>query len=214
MIRFRTRSLLLGIAAALAFARPALAGPPLLCFPFEIGAERSLPMRGGTWAEIDPTYNTARLVDDTLALLAPATPVIVRMETLRRAAVYAGKNPALAAPLLDRLRDRAAVADANAPLAVFDFGYLVETYKQGVYAFGAHMTAAHAVDGYALVEKAAAMTGDPTIEFTLAVMTRDKTRGAEAYRAHLDKVLKAAPQNPAIAANLRKQFGSDIEGTR
>ena len=63
------------MVAALTTARPALAGPPLLCFPFDIGAARSLPIGQGSWRAIDPRYDVSHLVDDTLALLAPQTPV-------------------------------------------------------------------------------------------------------------------------------------------
>lgn len=96
------RPLLYSVAAvaALLIARPALAGPPLVCFPFDIGAARSLPMGTHGWESIDPTYDVSRLVDDTLALLAPETPVLVRMETLRRATIYASKHPAVATALL------------------------------------------------------------------------------------------------------------------
>jgi len=95
--------------AALMTARPALAGPPLLCFPFDIGAARSLPIGHGSWRAIDPRYDVSHLADDTLALLAPQTPVLVRMETLRRATLYAADRPEVATALLARLRDRAKV---------------------------------------------------------------------------------------------------------
>jgi hypothetical protein len=64
-------------------------GPPLLCHPFDINNARSLPWSGSEWRGVDKNYNINRLVDDTLGLLAPETPVMVRMETLRRATVYA-----------------------------------------------------------------------------------------------------------------------------
>src|SRR6185295_6706757 len=98
MNRIRTRPLITAaaLAAALFAARPALAGPPLLCFPFDIGAARSLPMGAGNWHATDPAYNVAHLVDDTLALLTPQTPVLVRMETLRRATIYAATDATVA----------------------------------------------------------------------------------------------------------------------
>ena len=199
------------VAAALLMARPALAGPPLLCFPFEIGSATSLPVGTGGWESTDPRYDATRVVEDTLALLTPQTPIIVRMETLRRATLYASKDLNRATALLDRLRDRATISDANASLAVFDFGYLIETYKQATHLFGAPMKAVQAIDGYNLVAKASAMRGDPQLEFALAVMTRDKTRGADVYRAHLAKVVKAAPSDAAIEVNLGRQFGTDLK---
>lgn len=207
----RLRQLLMTAAAALLVAQPALAGPPLLCFPFEIGTAASLPVGTGGWESIDRSYDAAHLADDTLALLTPKTPVIVRMETLRRATLYAARNQKQAGVLLDRLQQRATIADVNAPLALFDFGYLVETYKQATHLFGQPMQAVRNVDGYNLVTKSAVMTNDPGIDFALAVMTRDKTRGADVYQAHLAKVLEAAKSNPAIEANIARQFGNDVE---
>lgn len=148
------------MVAALTSARPALAGPPLLCFPFDIGAARSLPIGEGNWRAIDPRYDVSHLVDDTLALLAPQTPVLVRMETLRRATLYAADRPEIATALLGRLRDRAKVPAADVGLAVFDFGYLVETYRQAVPIFKHAIAAIDGIDGYQFVLKARALQSD------------------------------------------------------
>jgi len=158
MNRIRTRPLITAaaLAAALFAARPALAGPPLLCFPFDIGAARSLPMGAGNWHATDPAYNVAHLVDDTLALLTPQTPVLVRMETLRRATIYAATDATVADALLQALQARAAKPTAEAPLAVFDFGYLVETYREARPVYRT-IPAVDRIDGYQLVLKAHAI---------------------------------------------------------
>lgn len=119
------RSLLVAVVtlAAVLLSRPALAGPPLLCFPFDIGNARTLPMGHGDWHAVDPRYDVSQLVTDTLGLLTPSMPVIVRMETLRRATIYAAPNPDLAKALMTELRAR---ADAKVPLAALDLGYLSE----------------------------------------------------------------------------------------
>lgn len=163
MTRIRPALFAMITASALLTARPALAGPPLLCFPFDIGAAKSLPMGTSNWKAVDPQYNVAQLVDDTLALLAPETPVLVRMETLRRATVYAATNPAIAAALVDALRTRASKADGHAALAVFDFGYLVETYRQATPFLMPRVAAIDDVDGYQLVLKAQALQRDATM---------------------------------------------------
>src|SRR5205085_9746344 len=68
----------------------AQAGPPLICHPFEIANAQSLPWSNPSeWRAVKGDYDLNRLVNDTLALLTPNTPVIVRMETMRRATVYA-----------------------------------------------------------------------------------------------------------------------------
>src|SRR5215204_3214015 len=115
--------------ALLGVAGPAFAGPPLLCHPFDIGSARSLPWDGANaWWQGRADYNLQNLVADTEAILTPSTPVIVRMETLRRAALYASLDDKVAARLLSSLNTRAQAAGAPAN-AVFDAGYLTETFK-------------------------------------------------------------------------------------
>src|SRR5262245_37365379 len=116
------------------FESNALAGPPLICFPFDIGDAKSLPWgTGKAWNSPKADYNVANLVPDTLALLSPGVPVIVRMETLRRAVIYSERDPRVAYELLSRVLTRVLDAEAGTksdPLVWFDAGYLVETYKQ------------------------------------------------------------------------------------
>lgn len=125
----RMRPLLVAAAAlaAVLLSRPALAGPPLLCFPFEIGSARSLPMGRGDWRATDPTYDVSHLVADTLRLLTPSAPLNVRMETIRRATIYASTRPQIAAALMAELKKR---SDGKEPLAAFDHGYLAEALRE------------------------------------------------------------------------------------
>src|SRR5690606_27254521 len=129
--------------------------------PFDIGGATSLPFdtsREG-WAGWKDgalsTYDRSRLVDDTLALLAPQTPVIVRMETLRRAAAYAATDASLAKALLAALEARAAKPSADA-LAAFDAGYLIETFRQLGHAAVPAQAAIEGRDGYAFIQRAIA----------------------------------------------------------
>src|SRR5690606_30816348 len=118
------------LAAALLLSSAALAGPPLLCHPFDTGGAASLPWGQG-WNRVDARYDTARLSADTLALLDAGTPVIARMEALRRAAIYASADGARVRELAARLDAR--IAAAKAPqaraLALFDAGYFAETLQ-------------------------------------------------------------------------------------
>ncbi len=66
-------------------------GPPLVCHPLLIGNAKSLPSGDGPFG-FDKEYNRDQLIEETLALLSPNMPVIVRMETLRRATLYATRN--------------------------------------------------------------------------------------------------------------------------
>jgi hypothetical protein len=187
-------------AATLLTARPALAGPPLLCFPFNIGAARTLPMAQTGWHDTDPKYDVARLVQDTVGLLGADTPIIVRMETLRRATVYAGANPAIAAALLTKLEERARAAQPDAALAVFDFGYLAETYRQAALMFKNALPSVDAIDGYSLVRKAFAFRHDPEIEFASAIIaTWPKRAEFETHRRNAESGAKA---DSLLAANL------------
>src|SRR5688572_26993758 len=84
------------LLAATMLIRPAFAGPPLLCHPFDIGTAQSLPWDGASsWFDKNQNYDLGKLADDTVRLLTPTTPVIVRMETLRRAAIYAADDALL-----------------------------------------------------------------------------------------------------------------------
>jgi len=91
--------------------------------------------------------------------------VIVRMETIRRATLYAAAHPTLAAALLDELRARAAAPHPDAgALATFDYGYLVETYKEATFLFKQPLTAIDRVDGYRLVLDAQAIQHDAAMQ--------------------------------------------------
>ncbi len=117
----------------------AVAGPPLICERIEIGDAKSLPWRSvNGWDGSDKTYSTGALTKDTLALLTPATPMNVRMETLRRAAIYSARSLKLSEQLSARLLSR--IADATAtgksdPLVWFDAGYFAEALRQVTFVY-------------------------------------------------------------------------------
>jgi hypothetical protein len=207
--RFRT---LLVIAVALLPARPALAGPPLLCFPFEIGKATSLPVATGGWESIDRSYDVSHVVDDTLALLNAKTPVIVRMETLRRAAIYATGNlrtwdgqkythvdKELGAALTAKLRERTTMGEARSrALALFDLGFFTETLRQ--------TGLDPALDGYTILVKAAPLLKDsPEVEFALALASVRPKRAEHAR--HLAEARAAAKPGSLLALNLETHFG-------
>ena len=209
-------------AASLSLAISAQAGPPLICHTIEIGQAKSLPWTSHNWnLSGGETYDTKNLVRDTLEILAPDTPVLVRMETLRRATLYARKDPVVAKELLARLHARATSAEsAGHPdaLAWFDVGYLVETYKQWIGQNLPHMTdgmrmdadPAAGVDGYALVKKALALRAsaihgdDAQMEFAAALIT---LAGPQAeHRSHAQKAIGGAKADPLLAQNLATRF--------
>jgi hypothetical protein len=214
--------MLISVLYLMGFHQSALAGPPLICHPFEIGNARSLPWNGPVWSQIDKQYNNNRLVEDTLALLTPETPVLVRMETLRRATVYAllptldrtvaspVKDVTLARELLARLKAR--VPDAgvksektSTAMALFDYGYLIESYKQtGPGSQGVQL--AGGVDGYGMIVKAIGMRGgDPEMEFAVALAKWDRNGS---HLAHLQRSIAGAPEGSLLARNLVSHFSN------
>src|SRR2546426_6729189 len=156
------------IGAMLLFASIAQAGPPLICHTIEIGQAKSLPWISHSWnLSGGENYDTKNLVKDTLEILKPDTPVLVRMETLRRATLYARKDPVAAKELLAKLHARATSAESTGhpdALVWFDVGYLAEAYKQWIGQSWMRVSKdeqnpAAGVDGYALVKKALALRG-------------------------------------------------------
>ena len=205
------------VAVSLSLAVVAEAGPPLICHTIEIGQARSLPWISHNWnLSGGENYDTNNLVRDTLQILAPDTPVLVRMETLRRATLYARKDPLAAKELLARLHARATSSESTGhpdALAWFDVGYLAETYKQWLGQNLPHMTdgmpmdpnPAAGVDGYALVKKAIGLRGsDPQMEFAAALITLS---GPEAeHHEHARKATLGAKSDPLLAQNLATHF--------
>ncbi len=220
----KRRCAVLTLAAALLVPLAAFAGPPLICHPFNIGDAKSLPFQGPNWSQVSPSYDTSRLVDDTLALLTPETPVIVRMETLRRASLYARTNPQLAQTLLDRMKARASGMkddrrDRTAQLAWFDLGYLAETYKQEAAAnhYGEAFwkfaqAAPKDIDGYALIQRAIERGGGADMEFAAALVTasnRDRN-----YNQHLQNAISGAKPGSLLAANLPVHFPEAMKSAK
>lgn len=201
------RRSLAAAALVLFTAAPALAGPPLVCFPFDIGSSTSLPWNGSNgWEGSRADYDVARLTGDTIALLTPTTPVIVRMETLRRAAIYATRDSAVARTLLDTMLARVKTASrggstAEAALAKFDAGYLIETYRQTAYKTPANGDMVASLDGYAMVREALeARQDDPAMEFAAAIITMGPRKPD--YPAHAKQARAGISADALLARNI------------
>ena len=197
----------------IALAVPALAGPPFVCHPFDIGAATSLPYDSNNWLGVRSDYDIHRVVADTEPLLTPSTPTIVRMETLRRAALYASRERAVAEQLLNAVMARVRSAEQGGqPMAaaLFDAGYLSEALSE-IAQFGNHMPdLAHngrqlagltqLAEGRALIQKSLALRpGDASIEFALTLLLPSAERDA-----HLRNARAGAKQDGLLAANLVK----------
>lgn len=205
-------ALVLGVGA-LFVASSAHAGTPLICHPYNIGSAESLPDSRGDWKGVNPAYDRTHLLRDTLALLVPETPVIVRMETLRRAAIYAtagmrgwgskdgftAEDRANTTAILEALRKRMEAARGPAlALATFDYGFFVETLR--------HTGVNEAIEGYALLVKARGLRGpDAEMEFALALASSwPKLRPERAD--HLARARAGAKPGSLLAENLSTHF--------
>jgi hypothetical protein len=200
--------------ALLSLAAPALAGPPFICHPFDIGDVKSLPWTDGDYLGMRGDYDITRVVTDTEALLQTDMPTIARMETLRRAVLYASQTRALAERFVATLAARVDAADKAGrtdAIALFDLGYALEAMSE-IEMIGHHMGSDLAVrgralkgmtrpdDGRALILKSAALRGDDAgIAFALALLER-----AEDRQPHLAKARAGAAQNRLLAVNLAR----------
>jgi hypothetical protein len=120
---------LLGLLAA-----PAVAGPPLICFPAYHGNAPSLPWQNGGPAK---SQDRSKLVADTMKLLQKESSALARMETIRRATLYVNEDKPLAEALFGAVAGAALDAEANlkGPAearadAWFNAGYLAACYGQ------------------------------------------------------------------------------------
>jgi hypothetical protein len=192
---------------ALVAAAPLRAGTPLICFPYEIGQAKSLPGDAKGPKGVSTAYDRTKLVPETLALLTPEMPVIVRMETIRRAVVYAVKGEFFASRypaedqrfisgLLAGLKDRTLTNDPKErALANFDLGFLSETLRQA----GVDSS----LNGYKLLLLARELRGpDAEMEFALALASSWPKN--DDFSAHLAKARAGAAkdQGSLLAQNL------------
>lgn len=200
------RTLIIVVAIAF-FASPALAGPPLICFPFQTDGGKLIAWGTGPgWNTPDRSYDIKKLVADTTAVLTPEAPLLTRMENMRRATIYAMRDPQVAQQLLKTVMDRALATTRDSD-AWFDAGYLIETYKQAAaireisnpeLRAWAAVDETLKVDGYSWVKKAMSMTA-PTaeMEFAASLMTQGPVSSA-----HRDKALAGSSKGSLLARNL------------
>ena len=204
----RSRIAISIVAVLFGLTNYAFAGPLLICHPIEIKQAKSLP-----WVEFNhkgsTDYDLKNLSRDTIAILDSRTPVLVRMETLRRATIYARLDQLTAKELITRLQERAANSEtAGRPdaLAWFDVGYLAEAYKQWL--GKGEPNPAAGLDGYSLVRKAISLRGsDPEMEFAAALITLSGPESA--HRAHAQKAMAGAKSDSLLAQNLASTFNHE-----
>lgn len=201
------RVVLTAFVATIFAASSAFAGPPLICHAFDIGNAKSLPWVSHDWnLSGGENYDTGGLAKDTVTLLDANQVTLVHMETLRRATLYARKDPQAAKQLLLMLTARAEAAQNSGrpnALAVFDAGYLVEAYKQWLGESG--QNPANGMDGYALVRKALQIRGnDGQMEFAAALITLSGP--SQENQQHAQRAMDGARTDALLARNLNTRF--------
>jgi len=202
------------VLAALGMPASALTGAPFIFQPFDIGSARSLPWSAlNNFLGIRDEYDFHRVVADTAALLTPATPTLVRMETLRRATVYASRDRKVAEELVDFVIGRITRLEAPGPpepIAVFDAGFVVEAFNElQQYSAGSKVFwgldrsivgITRPFNGRALLEQSAALRpNDASIQFALALVV--PTEPSEPY---LLKARAGAREDALLANNLAR----------
>jgi hypothetical protein len=210
MMSQRVGRSLLAAGFALSVAAVAEAGPPLICHAFDAGNAQLLPWGPGKeWKSPDASYDVRRLTADTVALLTPSTPILARMETLRRATIYAASDRKAAAELMTALTKRLQGGSGD-PLAWFDAGYLIESYRQASHIYKWDMltrteraswtlrTEPAGADGYTMVVKAIALAGgSPDMEFAASLM-----KDGDESTAHRRRAVAGAKAGSLLARNL------------
>lgn len=145
------------------------------------------------------------------------------METLRRATVYAQwsrfdtkvgidpKGERVAQELLTKLiaraqeAERRGVKDKNDALALFDAGYLLESYRQATSM--ERQKALPQFDGYAWARRASqALNQNAEVEFALVLMLVGKPAQRAAQEAHFRRAVAGAGENSLLARNLVTHF--------
>jgi hypothetical protein len=185
----------------------AVAGTPLICHTFDIGNAKSLPWISHDWnLSGSENYDTRSLASDTLAILDRSQVPLVHMETLRRATLYARKDPLAAKQLLLQLVARARSNEAAShpeAFAFFDAAYLVEAYKQWLGEKGQNR--ANGIDGLVWIKKAIQLrSDDPQMAFGAALITLHES-GAE-QQSYAQRATAGAKNDELLARNLASHF--------
>jgi hypothetical protein len=195
------------VATLFVLASATFAGPPLICHTFDIGDAKSLPWISHDWnLSGGENYDTHNLANDTIALLDGSEVPLVHMETVRRATLYARKDPQAAKQLLVQLAARARSTKSSAhpnALAIFDAGYLAEAYKQWLGQGSANP--ANGLDGMVWIENALQASGNnPEIEFAAALITLHDSDAK--HQAYAQRAAAGAKNDELLARNLARHF--------
>lgn len=189
---------------------------PLVKWALEIGDAKSLPWGAPlAWNAPAAGYDLQQVSTDTLAMLAPDTKVLPRMETLRRAIVYSQKDPRIAYQLLAALNGRVRDADsAGKPdaLAWFDLGYAFEASRQAAWLKKEFLGD---LNGYSLVLKTIRVMGDADpraldMQFAAGLILLEP-KGQHPFYPHFKTVVRGATEGSLLEKNLLRHLHGKFE---
>lgn len=191
---------------------------PLVKWALAIGDAKSLPWGDpNSWNAPASGYDIAKAAGDTQALLAPETPILARMETMRRAIAYSQQDPGIAYQVLGALLNRVRAADAAGKpdvLAGFDLGYFFEACRQAKWLKTEYLGDRN---GYSLVVQAIQLIGnaDPRfleMQFAAGLILLEP-KGQHPYYPHFKTVVKGVKEGTLLERNLvthlKKTFEAD-----
>ena len=221
MLAARLAALALGLgvsALPTRAAAPRAAGPPLLCFPLDVGGAATLPF-GGDGFDVKSDLTTEEVVKLTRTLLEKSDDPLVHMETLRRATIwFMSKDEAAAAKFRAQLAEgtllaAAATGDGAArahheAMRWFDLGYFQAAARQGgvLQLKGEHEW----------LEKAARLAPDDlALRFgvALALYFPGAEEDRKAWATHLQVVLDAKEPSPLVKKNAVTTFGAFLHAS-
>lgn len=224
-------------------AAGALMGPPIVCHPMLIGEGKSLPWGAGAFDSKKGYYSAPRLVSDVAEILKTEPSVLVRMETLRRAAVYLRdegsetERRAVAWEILGRIMDEALEQQAAGKEVAqpwFDAGFLIAAYDQAGVDLNFKAGVKDGIKGFAFVNRSleiAWKTKDAPVgemEYGAALMTlpamrsngrseAQKLHDQEEYDTHIRQAAQVAKPGSLLESNLAAHlanWGTTLEKVR
>lgn len=198
-------------ALSLAFSSKATFGPPLLCFPLDIGDAKTIPDASAE-AVVEMTKNPRAFADSVLTILQQSDSALVHLETMRRAAMTihqfqyekgegGGREGMylLHYEIMERAL-RAMVTNRGESLAILDAGYLLEAMRSG---------SKGGRSGMEYLEKAGALSPkDAAVQLALggAAFMEDTNLfgkgGTDKCRKYYQEALRLAPEGSLIRKNV------------
>ena len=202
-MHIRTLAFSLVAVAVLAIPAGVEAGPPCVCWPVDAGDAPVIDVerRGATGSEI--ASKLLRGLDDK-------SPVLARMENLRRAAMALQGDDDTANYILSRLQARVLNAETGVPknatkviaLRWFDAGYAVACFTEAGQVSG--------MDGYPWIARAIELSGadklvggSGAMHYAAALsVLMPKRKGHAMFGHHLQQMKAAAEKDALLAKNL------------